>query len=232
MDDAKRAELLRYLGFSGNTLQEPLRSRIDGVIASCLDEQRPNGMYAVYPVSIEERDGDPAVLLGGTTLVFRGGSIVEYMRGASYCALMAVTLGLGSERKLRRLAATSITDEAVYSCVCSDLVECGADRLESQVVAYARERGLFAKERYSPGFGDFSVDIQSEFVRVLKADRHLGIYVTSAGYLVPSKSMTAVVGLFEDVPTNARVGCSHCACRDYCAIRESGSVCFRRRREA
>lgn len=227
MDDAKRAEILRYLGFSGNTLQEPLKSRIDGVVESCLAEQKPYSMYAVYPVSFGQLDGEPVVLLDGTTLVFRGESIVEYMSGASHCALMAVTLGLGSERRLRSLAATSLTDEALYSCVCSDLVECGADKLEARVVAYARERGLFAKERYCPGFGDFSLEIQADFVRVLGADKHLGIYVTPAGFLVPSKSMTAVVGLFEDVPGRARLGCAHCACRDYCLIRESGAVCYR-----
>ena len=56
MDDAKRAEILRYLGFSGHTLQEPLKSRIDRVIEDCLGEQKPHGMYAVYPVSVEEYD--------------------------------------------------------------------------------------------------------------------------------------------------------------------------------
>lgn len=228
MDDARRAEILRYLGFSGHALQEPLKSRIDCVIESCIRERKPNGIYAVYPISIEEGSDGPAVIVGGTTLVFHGESIVEYMRGASHCALMAVTLGLGSERRMRSLAATSLTDEAVYSCVCSDLVECGADKLEAQVVAYAREHGLFAKERYCPGFGDFSLDVQADFIRVLGADKHLGIYVTPAGILVPSKSMTAVVGLFEDVPGKARLGCAHCTCRDYCLIRESGTVCYRR----
>lgn len=44
--------------------------------------------------------------------------------------------------------------------------------------------------------------------------------------------MTAVVGLFGDVPGQARLGCVHCACRDYCLIRESGTVCYRRPRDA
>lgn len=232
MDDAKRAELLRYMGFSGQVLQEPLKSRIDGLIEQCLSEQKPYGIYAVYPISIEEdEDGRPAVFVEGTTLVLRGNSIVEYMRGATYCALMAVTLGLECERRIRQLEARSITDAAVYSCVCSDLIECGADKLEAKVVAYARDHGMCTKERYSPGFGDFSIEIQSEFIKVLHADKHLGIHVTPASMLIPSKSTTSVIGLFFEPPSAALVGCEHCSCRDYCLIRETGATCYRRSRE-
>lgn len=232
MDDAKRAEILRYLGFSGQALQEPLRSRIDGVIEQCLSERKAQGIFAVYPVSIEDdEDGRPAVFVEGTTLVLRGESIVEYMRGATYCALMAVTLGLESEQRIRQLQARSITDAAVYACVCSDLIECGADKLEAKVISYAHEHGMCAKERYSPGFGDFSIEVQSDFIRVLQADTRLGIHVTPQSFLIPSKSTTSVIGLFFDPPSSALIGCAHCSCRDYCLIRETGATCYRRSRE-
>ena len=49
--------------------------------------------------------------------------------------------------------------------------------------------------RYSPGYGDFPLAAQSALVALLDAPRKAGVSLTSSLLLVPSKSVTAVIGV-------------------------------------
>jgi len=221
--------VLRYLGYAGQEMSDELDSRVDALIERCQAEQHPSSVSQVHPIAkVEDAHGRPAVSVGGTSLVFEGEDIVEYLQEATECVLMACTLGLKSERELRRLNALDPVDALIYGSACTELVERGADMLESSIVSAAGARGLYANYRYSPGYGDFDLAIQRPFIDTLDASRQLGITVTDRNLLIPVKSITAVVGLYPQLPVRAKVGCAWCACRDFCTIRAHGDVCYRR----
>ena len=52
--------------------------------------------------------------------------------------------------------------------------------------------------RYSPGFGDFPLSAQREILSVLDAARAIGVSLTDTLLMVPSKSVSAVIGVKED----------------------------------
>lgn len=223
----RRDEVLRYLGYAGQVMSDDLDARVDQVVARCEADLRPKGCFRVYPIHREtDEDGMPFVAVEGTTLRFEGIDISEYLQDATHCALMACTVGMESEQIIRRLNATDPLDALIYGSACIDLVERGADEVEASVVAYAHERGLFTNYRYSPGYGDFDLAIQSAFIDVLQAGKLLGITVTDQNMLVPMKSITAVVGLYPHRPPEAKLGCGQCNCREYCTIRAAGQRCF------
>lgn len=139
---------------------------------------------------------------------------------------MVCTMGLKSERSIQRLSKTSALEALIYASACTDMVERGADQIEAQVVAYAHDRKLFTNYRYSPGYGDFDLSIQPAFIRTLEADKRLGITVTPQNIMVPTKTITAVVGMYPHRPPKAKVGCGQCNCRDWCTIRAAGQRCF------
>lgn len=227
MGEIRRAEVLRYLGYDGQNMDEVLARRIDAIIERCEKEQRSYGMHAVFPLSfLALPDGATVAKVLGTSLQLFEQSVLDYLDGATHCALIACTLGLRSEQTLRLLGMTSELDQVVYSCACSDLIERGADKVEAQVAFDAYRMGLYANYRFSPGFGDFSLSIQGEFLRVLAADKHLGISVTEGDLLIPCKSITAIVGLYPKPPKTAEVGCGACARYSYCEIRKLGQTCY------
>ena len=41
----------------------------------------------------------------------------------------------------------------------------------------------------------------------------------------PTKSVTAVVGLFEQPRGTAHASCACCPCRDFCVLLRAGSTC-------
>ena len=88
--------------------------------------------------------------------------------------------------------------------------------------------GLTTNWRFSPGYGDLPLSAQPALLKALDANRRLGIAVTSTNMLVPVKSVTAVLGLFEKPADGgeARVdACAICRLRDGCELRKRGVTC-------
>lgn len=74
------------------------------------------------------------------------------------------------------------------------------------------------RPRFSPGYGDFSILHQREFLGLLEAGKRIGLSMTESSMLTPTKSVTAVIGLGEEPLRCPRSGCGACAKRD-CAYR-------------
>ena len=217
-----RAEVLRYLGYSGQELDELLSERIERAMERCEQVSNPGFTYRIFPVDASAG----SIRLEGTTLVLEGADAFEHLRGARECAVMAATAGLANERELRQLSQLGGLDGMLFDAASSAYAEAVADACNAAIVAQARSRGLYAKWRFSPGYGDFPLDIQAGIVRVLAADRKIGVTTTDSSMLVPAKSVTAFVGLFDSPQDDGR-SCEHCSFSPYCELKRKGSPCYR-----
>ena len=188
-----KSEALRYLGYAGQALDAEMEARIDKNIAACEREARPGFVFRSFPIEACER----GVRLVGSSLVLEGADIARHLKGAAECAVLACTLGVANEAAMARRKAQSALDAAIYGAAGSSLVESVADACEAAVVADAAKRGMRTNWRYSPGYGDLPLALQPEIVRVLAADKRLGMVATESNLLIPAKSVTAFVGLFD-----------------------------------
>lgn len=132
-----------------------------------------------------------------------GRDIARHVEGCTRVVLLAVTLGAQSEMLLRRERALSATDGLLVDACASSLVEQAANVLNAHIVEEATARNLAATSRFSPGYGDLPLSCQPAFLVASGADRALGIHATAAHLLVPTKSITAVIGL-RSHPNSAR----------------------------
>ncbi|MDO4532474.1 MAG: vitamin B12 dependent methionine synthase [Coriobacteriia bacterium] len=216
------SEALRYMGYADQELDSTLASRIRELFGRCEQMSSPGWMYRVFSLS---EDGE-GLRLDGTTLVLTGNDIRSHLEGARECAVMAATLGLANERELRRVSLLNGLDGMIFDAASSALVETVADACNAAIVAEAHARGLHAKWRFSPGYGDLPLGLQAEIVRVLAADKQLGVTATDTDMLIPAKSVTAFVGLF-DMPQDTERTCAHCSFAPYCDLRRKGTQCYR-----
>lgn len=189
----KRREAWAFLGHRGQSVDDRLAARLEEAAALCERELAPRGIFRVFPV----RPGAGGVVVAGTNLVLPGESIARHLRGCAYAALMAVTLGPSSEMVLRREAAVSATGGMLADACASSFVEQAAGVLNEFVDEAAARRGCEPTWRFSPGYGDLPLSVQGPFLEALDGGRALGIALTAANMLVPSKSITAIVG-FRD----------------------------------
>lgn len=218
-----KSEALRYLGYAGQATDGILDERIDELIEACERMSKPSFLYRIFPVE-ETPEG---VRLTGSSLLLEGDAIREHLHGARACAVMACTLGLANEAAARQMQAKSPLDALVFGAAGSSLVECAADACEAAIVAEAAASGLHTNWRFSPGYGDLPLSIQPALVRALSADKKLGITVTKSDLLIPVKSVTAFVGLFDEPQAHTKRTCAGCACAAHCSLRKAGTPCYR-----
>lgn len=224
-----RGEMLRYLGYAGQELSPELLARLDAGMARCLEVARPRGCVRIFDVAGRGEDGGtPVIRLAGCSLELRGRSIADHLDGALAVGVLAVTAGLGVDAELRRLSLVDPMGQVILDAAGSALVEQAADAAEASVVAAASERGLFCGTRFSPGYGDLSLETQTTLLAALDAQRSLGITLSPDLLMAPTKSVTAVIGLFGDPRDGAHQSCGSCSCRDACPLRRSGRTCGHR----
>lgn len=182
-----------------------------------------------------EGHGRPELRLKDCALVLEGRDIVRHLRGAQAVAVMAVTLGTPLEQELRRLSLTDPPSEILLDAIATATVEVAADAAEALVAAEARARGLHATWRYSPGYGDFPLETQRPLLAALDAQRRLGLSLTDSFLMIPTKSVTAVIGLVSEPEPEpepgtepepgSRPGCATCPLNDRCSVRAKGDTC-------
>lgn len=194
-----RRAVLRYLGYRGQEIASEIDARIDRFVARVLELAHPRSSWAVFDVAGRSArdDGTSETHLAGTALTLMGSSIATHMDGAVACAVMAVTVGMDVERELKRLSATDSVASVIFDAAASVAVEEAAAACQKSIIAEAAARGLHANARFSPGYGDLPLAVQPVLLASVDAQRRLGIALTDTLLMVPTKSITAVMGIFE-----------------------------------
>ena len=194
-----RAEMLRYLGYGGQQIEPELSQRIELVVERLELDIEPRGVRRVFAVDATgvDEQGEPSIRLVGTNVELRGRDIYRHLKDARFAALMVCTLGMDAERRLRTTGAQQPLEGAVLDAACSAYVEAAVEQMDQQVKAVAAAHGLAGNWRFSPGYGDCPLTAQHSIVAALNATRLIGLTVTPTILLMPTKSVTAVIGLFD-----------------------------------
>ena len=109
--------------------------------------------------------------------------------------LLGATLGSRVDTAIRRLALGSVAEGAAAQAVAAALIESYCD----EVQAKADTGGLAQRPRFSPGYGDWDLAEQRLIFPVLNCAKLIGLTLTDGCMMAPSKSVTAVIGLSDDV---------------------------------
>ncbi len=145
------------------------------------------GRYAARSVAVTDNDG-ASVCLDGHRI--ESVALARNLSGADRAFLMAVTLGVGVDRLLRRLSQVSGAELAVADGYASALCEALCDEV-SDILA----DGMPARPRFSPGYGDFPLCEERWLLSSLDGGRLLGIALGESMLMTPVKSVTAVMGI-------------------------------------
>lgn len=126
--------------------------------------------------------------LGPLTLSSRG--LHQVLTGCNEALVFAATLGPEVDRLLSREALFSSAGQFITDALASALVEALCDAAEARLCA-----GRAHRPRFSPGYSDLSLAVQQELLTFLHADRTIGIHLTDSTLMIPTKSVTAIIGL-------------------------------------
>lgn len=159
----------------------------DGALAARLGELTREVRRAIRPARVWRRMSVAEIPHDGTTLL-------RHLAGCADAYLVCGTLGVGVDALQRRLAATSGADALIVQAVGAAFVESWMDETEDAIRAELAP-GEVLLTRYSPGYGDYPLAAQRELLALLDAPRAVGVSLTDSLLMVPSKSVSAVIGV-------------------------------------
>lgn len=224
------SEVLRYLG-AGNSIAAGASIHAEAIARTArqmfdlLDEQlTPKGLYRVFDL-LHEPGGQMTLLDAAAqpVLTLSGQLASRLLANCRQAALLLATLGAPFDALLRTQQARNMAEAAILDACGNVLVEEICDRLESDVQqAYP---SFFLTDRFSPGYGDLPLSLQSGLLTALDAQRQAGVCLTGSCLMTPAKTVTAILGLATQ-PQAAKIrGCSCCSLRNQCTFRKDGKRC-------
>ena len=200
-----RNEVYRYLGYRGHEADEVTKQLVEVCIQELLEAAEPKHMKKEYPCHVS---ADGTLDLG----CFRTNSmnLKKNLGGCGRVLLMTVTLGLGVDRLLVKYGKLQVTKAVILQAAAAAMIESYCNRLCEEWNTEYEQKKLYLRPRYSPGYGDFSLDFQRIILDELDAGRKLGITLTDGCLMVPTKSVTAVIGVSETKHSCQIEGCEVC----------------------
>ena len=124
-------------------------------------------------------------------------SLSRNLQDCQEAIVFAVTLGMGVERLLNRLSLLSESEFFITDALASATAEAVCDCAEAELA-----KGLVCRPRFSPGYGDLELNLQPEIVKLINGQKLLGITLTPSLLMVPTKSITAIMGVCHEESTN------------------------------
>ena len=204
-------EVLRYLGYKNQHISDDLNEKINYLIENAYEIISAKTVWEVF-----EPEFNDSVALKGTAMQFSGSDIKNHLLGAKKVAVLALTLGINVEREILRYQQTDMVSAVICDAIFDAATESVADEAEAEIAAFAKKEGLFTNYRYSPGYGDFPLDVQGGIISVLNCEKRIGLTVTPCNILLPRKSVTAVIGLFDKEQEKIIHNCQNCNMKDNC----------------
>ncbi len=173
------AEIARYLRMGRNVPEGALADRVDTLL--------PDAVAAMHPRRVWRR-------MARERVAFVSSRLDRHLVGCSDVYLLCTTLGTGFDALMRRHSVVSGADAFIIQAIGAAAVEKYTDGCEEEI---RRELAPDEKlvERYSPGYGDFPMAANGRIVELLDAARTIGVSVAESFTLLPTKTVTAVIGV-------------------------------------
>lgn len=215
-----RSEALRYMGCAPDTNAAMITAQVNKCETELLEIIRPTYTYKIF----DTEQTDSGILLSGTSLLLAGQSVKEHLQGCRRVIAMAATLSGHADNYIRRAEISDMAQALIADCLCTAAVEQVCDIAEKEIISSLPE-DTYTTWRFSPGYGDLPLDIQPTLLRVLNAEKLIGLTINDSLIMLPRKSVTALIGISDRPIEKKRRGCCICNMRDNCNFRKRGIRC-------
>lgn len=211
-------EVLRYMGCPPEQAAPQTRALAEQAAAQMEQTARPRSVFRESGLSIT---GDGVLLESG--LLLPGRDLARHLAGCDRAVMLAVTLSAQADTLIRRAESRDMALALALDCAAAALVEEVCDRLEADI--FAKYPGCYFPFRFSPGYGDLPLSVQSGLLALLDAPRKIGLCANENHILTPRKSVTALIGVSREPVGRAVRSCQSCPGREGCQYRKSGGHC-------
>ncbi len=199
---ADRKETLRYLGYRGQEMEEQTIRMIEEAAKELERASMPKSIYREYGCEVTEG----RVKLGELTIESQ--NLATNLKGCERAVLLAATIGRAADFMIKKYSVANMAKAAIVQAAGAACIESYVDEVEDAIRQDAKKRGLYLRPRFSPGYGDFALEHQKDIFHMLECQKRIGVTLTEGNLMMPSKSVTAIIGL----TTKERESCQMAKC--------------------
>ncbi len=203
--EADRKEILRYLGYAGRPADEQVLALVESCVGELSCAAEPRSVSREFPLVLLP-DGE----IDGGCFKTRSRNLSKNLKDCVFVVVFAATLGLGADHLIRKYTRLQMSRAVVLQAAAAAMIEDYCDTVCAKLRQEYEARGLYLRPRFSPGYGDFPLSCQPDLLAGLDAGKRIGIKLTDSLLMMPSKSVTAVMGVGKR-PIRCEVsGCEAC----------------------
>ena len=192
------AEILRYAG------AKEASGEISQLMSDCIKEVENALSYKVCYCDF------PNTLSSNNSLPFwvdiESNTLKENLSKCRGFVIFAATVGIHLDRLIAKYGRVSPSKALMFQAIGAERIEALCDEFENFI---KKEYGHIVP-RFSPGYGDLSLDLQSDFFRILQPENKIGLTLNKSMLMSPSKSVTAIIGITDNCSNIQKHSCSNC----------------------
>lgn len=216
-----KKDVLACLGYSGQPIDEKLDKLIDETIELSYEYIKPLNIYGIFDIRT-----DNCKIYFENIFEVQSEDLYKLLKYSKKAVLAAFTLGSEIEQNIKRFSYTDINKSVILDCCAAASIESYADNIIKKIAEMLKEDSFNITNRFSCGYGDFSLLHQGDIITALSAKKRIGLYADDNNMLYPKKSMTAVIGITQsDINHKYFAGCENCAAKNICNYRKAGKSC-------
>lgn len=178
-------EILRYAGGDKSELTLAL-------VRECIEEARPLLKYKICYRELEVKLNGEVCDFGLFRLESK--DLSQNLKGCKKAIVFAATVGIELDRLIAKYSRLSPARALILQAIGSERADALCDAFCADIAGECAA----VRPRFSPGYGDLSLESQKIVFSALDCERRAGITLNDSLLMSPSKSVTAFVGLNEN----------------------------------
>lgn len=217
--ELNNSQILKYIGYSNNvSVDHQTKNQIEEGTKIIKKLLQPKYIFKKYN-SFNILDDQ---LKLNDHFIIESNDLCNHLKESKSIVILAVTLGMKVEQLIKKEMLINPSNGLILDAIASEYVEKCANEACNMIIS---EELKFRNTRFSPGYGDLSLETQEKIVDVLDTGRKIGLYSNDSFLLLPSKSITAFFGLFDRRKT-LKKSCKNCQFLGRCRYRDEGVFCY------
>lgn len=164
----------------------------DGLLLECLNEL--NGLtYRVCYAEFNIKKLDNSIDM--EFAVTNSKDLQKMLKNCNKVLLFAATIGFSPDRLIAKYSRLSPAKALFIQAICTERIEALCNAFCGEMKEYYSSAGEKTTPRFSPGYGDLPLSLQTDIFKFLNCTKNLGISLNDSLIMSPSKSVTAIFGI-------------------------------------
>ena len=143
----------------------------------------------------------------------KSAALRKNLEGCEKIILFAATVGIEIDRLIAKYSRIAPSKALFFQAIGAERIEALCDEFNSNIKRDFAQKELYVRPRFSPGYGDFSLESQKEIFCILDCPRKIGLSLNESKIMSPSKSVTAIIGVSKIDKCDVS-GCKICSKTD------------------